>query len=123
MYILRVLGTVFGLIITLLVWYIGNGDGYGNPYTTGLVLAVFLLPITFVRVHSPPRLLALWVLCVLFSFSHVVLFRLITNDAYSTGITVALIWGYSWIDGHLEVVGNLGHGWSVAWRREFVPPI
>lgn len=38
---------------------------------------------------------------------------------FRTGITVALVWGYSWIDDHLEVVGNLGHGWPVAWRREF----
>jgi hypothetical protein len=25
--------------------------------------------------------------------------------------------GYSWIDGHLPVISNVGIGWQVAWKR------
>ena len=31
--------------------------------------------------------------------------------------TVVLIVGYSWIDGHLPVLSNVGIGWPIAWKR------
>jgi len=31
--------------------------------------------------------------------------------------TVVLIVGYSWIDGHLPVISDVGIGWPVAWKR------
>jgi hypothetical protein len=32
-------------------------------------------------------------------------------------ITVVLTVGYSWIDGHLPVISDVGMGWEVAWKR------
>lgn len=30
---------------------------------------------------------------------------------------MVLIVGYSWIDGHLAVISDVGIGWEVAWKR------
>lgn len=36
------------------------------------------------------------------------------NRAQSTFV---LIVGYSWLNGHEVIIGNVGIGWAVAWRR------
>jgi len=58
--------------------------------------AVFLIPVIWVRLFSPIQYQA-----------GVILFC----------ATWALIVGYSWIDGHLQVIGSPGIGWTVAWKR------
>ncbi|KAI5117073.1 hypothetical protein M0805_007950 [Coniferiporia weirii] len=92
----RCIGTVCGLIVGLLVWYIGNGHGNGNPYGVAAAFGVFLIPVIFARIHAPPALL-----------QPIVMFN----------ATLALIVGYSWIDAHLVVIGNPGVGWPIAWKR------
>lgn len=31
--------------------------------------------------------------------------------------TASLIVGYSWVDGHLQVINSPGVGWPIAWKR------
>lgn len=50
--------------LTTIYRYIGNGHGDGEPYTTALVLAVFLLPLQYLRVHAPPHIAPLVILYV-----------------------------------------------------------
>lgn len=61
-YVMRIIGTFLGLVLGLLVWYIANARGNGNPYTFALLLAIFLLPVVFLRVHCPPRQMPLFLL-------------------------------------------------------------
>ncbi|EPS95103.1 hypothetical protein FOMPIDRAFT_1038634 [Fomitopsis schrenkii] len=92
----RVLGTFVGLVLGLLAWYIGSAKGIGNPYGMAAVVAVFLVPVVFFRLFTPMQYLP---------------------GVLLAGVTWALIIGYSWLDGHIVVLGNVGIGWSVAWRR------
>ncbi|EPQ51266.1 hypothetical protein GLOTRDRAFT_66016 [Gloeophyllum trabeum ATCC 11539] len=95
-YFTRLAGTLVGLVFGLLTWYIGSGSGNGNPYGIAASMGVFLVPTVFLRLFAPPA----------------------TLSGVVTGtVTVALIVGYSWIDGHLPLYGNPGVGWSIAWRR------
>ena len=32
-------------------------------------------------------------------------------------VTMVLIMGYSWIDGHLVTISSPGIGWPIAWKR------
>jgi hypothetical protein len=75
---------------------LGCQKGNGNPYGIAASTGVILVPVLFVRINCPQRLLG----------------GMIMGAA-----TFALIIGYSWIDGHLRVLSNPGIGWSVAWRR------
>ncbi|KZT71069.1 hypothetical protein DAEQUDRAFT_724415 [Daedalea quercina L-15889] len=92
----RVLGTFFGLVLGLLSWYIGSAKSNGSPYGMAAVVAVFLVPVLFLRLFSPMQYLP---------------------GVIMTSVTWALIIGYSWLDGHIAVLGNVGIGWPVAWRR------
>ncbi|KAF8319110.1 hypothetical protein DL93DRAFT_2181150 [Clavulina sp. PMI_390] len=95
-YTLRLVGTFTGLILGMVLWYIGNGNENGNPYGTAAIVAVAILPLQFARITVPPQLMPLVLL---------------------TGITAFLIIGYSWIDMHLATLSNVGKGFDVAWRR------
>jgi len=95
-YVIRLTGTFIGLIIGLLVWYIGNAHSNGNAYGTAASFGVFLVPLMFIRLFAPQQYLQ----------------GVILMEA-----TTVLIVGYSWIDGHLPLVSNVGIGWPVAWRR------
>ncbi|KZT25917.1 hypothetical protein NEOLEDRAFT_1132953 [Neolentinus lepideus HHB14362 ss-1] len=95
-YFTRLIGTFIGLIIGLLVWYIGSGHGKGNPYGIAASFGVFMIPTMFIRLFAPPALL---------------------SGVVTSAVTIPLIVGYSWIDGHLPVLGNPGVGWSIAWKR------
>ncbi|KIY67696.1 hypothetical protein CYLTODRAFT_483276 [Cylindrobasidium torrendii FP15055 ss-10] len=96
----RFVGTIVGCGLALAIWYLGNvGLRAGNPYGSAVVLAAFLPPIMFVRLYAPVKYLQGTVL---------------------GGATIALILGYSWIDGHAELISNpscLGVGWDPAWKR------
>ncbi|KZT41392.1 hypothetical protein SISSUDRAFT_305773 [Sistotremastrum suecicum HHB10207 ss-3] len=93
-YFSRVLATLIGLLAGLAAWYTASGSGDGNPYSLAVVVGIVLIPIMFVRVHSPYPM-----------------------ETLIMGLTFALIVGYSWIDGHLELVADPGVGWNLAWRR------
>ncbi|KAI9512000.1 hypothetical protein F5148DRAFT_157072 [Russula earlei] len=95
-YFIRLIGTFFGLIIGLLVWYTGNAHGRGNPYGAAASVAVFLVPLMFIRLFAPQQYL---------------------QGNILMAATAALVIGYSWIDGHLQLISNVGIGWHVAWKR------
>ncbi|KAH9925739.1 uncharacterized protein B0H18DRAFT_1007982 [Fomitopsis serialis] len=92
----RVLGTFVGLVLGLLSWYIGSAKSIGSPYGMAAVVAVVLVPVLFLRLFTPMQYLP---------------------GVLLAGVTWALVIGYSWLDGHIAVLGNVGVGWSVAWRR------
>ncbi|KAI0291950.1 hypothetical protein BC826DRAFT_1020543 [Russula brevipes] len=95
-YVIRIGGTLLGLGVALLMWYIGNGNGNGTPYGLAASFAVLIIPVLFVRLFAPLKYLP---------------------GVMLGAATVALTIGYSWIDGHLPVISNPGIGWHVAWRR------
>ncbi|KAI0070747.1 hypothetical protein K474DRAFT_1631398 [Panus rudis PR-1116 ss-1] len=95
-YALRLLGTFVGALLGLLNWYIGSAKSNGNPYGAAASVAVFLVPVIFFRLFCPMQYLP---------------------GALLTVVTWALVMGYSWLDGHIPVLGNVGIGWSIVWRR------
>ncbi|KAI0946571.1 hypothetical protein AcW1_010001 [Taiwanofungus camphoratus] len=95
-YVTRLIGTFIGLIIGLLCWYIGSAKSIGSPYGMAASVGVFLIPNLFLRLFAPLQYLP---------------------AVMMIGTTWGLIVGYSWLDGHIAQVGNVGIGWSVAWRR------
>ncbi|KAI0279079.1 hypothetical protein BGY98DRAFT_916273 [Russula aff. rugulosa BPL654] len=95
-FVIRIGGTLLGAIMAILIWYIGNGGGNGNPYGLAASYAVLIAPVMFARLFAPPQLLP---------------------GALLGTATVALIIGYSWIDGHLPVISDPGIGGTAAWRR------
>lgn len=93
---LRLGGTIIGAVVGLAAWYIGAGNGPGNPYG----IAAIMVPIIVVL---------MWM-------------RLFANPAFMQGIilttaTVYLVVAYSWVDTHIPSYGNPGVGYEVFWRR------
>jgi hypothetical protein len=74
-FVIRIGGTLLGLIMAILIWYIGrhstlirrvlcyspsgagNGGGNGSPYGLAASYAVLIAPVMFVRLFGPPQLL------------------------------------------------------------------
>ena len=72
---IRIGGTLLGLVMAILIWYIGrystvihrvlcyshsgtgNGSGNGSPYGLAASYAVLIAPVLFVRLFAPPQLL------------------------------------------------------------------
>ena len=73
----RLMGTVVGLALGLIAWYmgrpslyssalttssfsvdVGNGHGNGNPYGTAAAVGLLNIPLVFLRVYAPPQYLA-----------------------------------------------------------------
>ncbi|KAJ6613973.1 hypothetical protein B0H10DRAFT_2436246 [Mycena sp. CBHHK59/15] len=51
----RLLGTAVGLLVGMVVWYVGApGRADGNPYAVVVVTAVFVAPFLFGRIAAPP---------------------------------------------------------------------
>jgi uncharacterized membrane protein YccC len=94
-FLVRFIGTLCGLVLGMLAWYIGNGNG-SNPYGTTAGLMVIIAPVVFWRTVAKPASMA---------------FPLMM------GVTLALIVGYSWVDSHLPLLVNSGIGVDVAWKR------
>ncbi|KAJ4488072.1 hypothetical protein J3R30DRAFT_3433086 [Lentinula aciculospora] len=94
--VIRLVGTFVGAVLGLAAWYIGDGNGVGNPYGAAAVTAVFMLPLLFVRNFAPQRFLP----------------GVLLGCA-----TFALVIGYSWVDGHVPQSPSPGIGWSIAWKR------
>lgn len=53
----RAVGTVVGGVLGLLAWYIGSGNGTGNPYGLAASIGVMLVPILYARLFFPRQLL------------------------------------------------------------------
>ncbi|KDN53019.1 hypothetical protein K437DRAFT_219732 [Tilletiaria anomala UBC 951] len=91
----RIIATVLGCICGVLIWYIGDGHGKGNPYALCAVSAVGFILIFSFRLYYPAPPITLII----------------------TGVTAALVIGYSWQGAHDPTYGNIGYGIAVMWRR------
>lgn len=78
--ILRLLGTVVGGVLGLVAWYIGAGNGPGNPYGIAAICVPFILIFMWGRLFGPPAFL-----------------QAIMLSAATFFLTVA----YSWVDTHI----------------------
>lgn len=76
-FILRVAGTVAGGVIGMVCWYIGSGNGPGNPYGIAAIMALVILVLMWTRLFAPPGLL---------------------QAAILTAATVYLVVSYGWDD-------------------------
>ena len=53
----RAIGTVIGGVMGLVAWYIGSGNGPGNPYGLAAVMAVVIVILMWGRIFAPLALL------------------------------------------------------------------
>lgn len=53
----RSVGTVVGGVVGLMAWYIGSGNGSGNPYGLAAIMAVVLMLLMWGRLFAPPAIL------------------------------------------------------------------
>ena len=94
------------------IHFAGNGHGNGNRYGVAASFGAIAVPVVFVRITAPPSLFQPIIIFAV-SFPHLhKAHKLIGIQA-----TVSLIVGYSWVDGHLEVINSPGIGWPLAWKR------
>lgn len=93
---LKTIGTVIGGILGTICWYIGAGNGPGNPYGMAAVMAVAITLLMWGRLFAPPALL---------------------QGVLLMASTTYLVVAYSWVDTHIPSYGNPGVGYSVFWRR------
>lgn len=95
-FLVRFIGTLAGLVLGMLAWYVGNGNG-SNPYGTTAALMVIIAPVVFWRISVAKPADAAFPMMM--------------------GVTMALVVGYSWVDSHLALLVNSGIGVDVAWKR------
>lgn len=93
---LRLIGTVVGGVLGMVCWYIGAGNGPGNPYGMAAIMALAIVLLMWGRLFAPPALL---------------------QGVLLMASTLYLVIAYSWIDTHIPSYGNPGAGYSVFWRR------
>jgi hypothetical protein len=92
----RLQATFWGCLLGMVLWYISAGNGAGNRYGLGAVMAVAIIPLMAIRVHwgpGPP------LAPILFT------------------VSAGLVVGYSWINTSLIQATDVTYGWSTAWRR------
>lgn len=113
-YIVRVVGTIVGAALGLLLWSIAAQRGRGNPFALAAVCAVAFPFVFFYRVHMQPY--------VPFPQSRAA--RRLIHDllrsimtAILPSVTCVLVIGYSWKGAHDPSLSTVGYGFSVAWRR------
>ncbi|GHJ86374.1 hypothetical protein NliqN6_2776 [Naganishia liquefaciens] len=95
-FLARMAGTLIGLVLGMLAWYMGSGHGRGNAYGTVAATLVVTAPFLFARIVAPQPVMALPLMIA---------------------VTIVFVIGYSWLDTHLPVLANQGYGVDVAWRR------
>ena len=93
---------------------LGNAHSNGNAYGTAASFGVFLVPLMFIRLFAPQQYLQG---IILMEVCHCLSFVKYLNLQPPFQATIVLIVGYSWIDGHLPLISNVGIGWPVAWKR------
>jgi len=91
----RVIATLSGAVMGMVIWYIASGDGNGNPYAMAVVTAFGFTIAMIVRLYLPGPPITTIITCV----------------------TLALVVGYSWKDAHNPTFGSPGIGWDITWRR------
>ncbi|GKZ30061.1 hypothetical protein AbraIFM66950_007669 [Aspergillus brasiliensis] len=92
----RLCGTIGGGLLGLVAWYVGSGDGPGNPYGLAAVFAVILCLLLWLRLYLPPFLV---------------------SGAIMSSATFLLVVSYSYVDSNNPTYGNPGVGYNVFWRR------
>ncbi|KAF4978725.1 hypothetical protein FZEAL_4945 [Fusarium zealandicum] len=92
----RALGTIIGGIMGMIAWYIGSGNGPGNPYGMAASTAVMIVPLIWWRIFLPPAF---------------------AQATIMGGATFALIIGFSWAENHIEQYGLPGKGYVAFWKR------
>jgi len=95
-FVLRMIGTVVGGILGMVCWYIGAGNGPGNPYGMAAIMALAIILLMWGRLFAPPALL---------------------QGVLLMASTLYLVVAYSWVDTHIPSYDNPGVGYSVFWRR------
>ncbi|KAH7123504.1 hypothetical protein B0J13DRAFT_154901 [Dactylonectria estremocensis] len=94
--IVRAIGTIVGGVVGMAAWYIGAGNGPGNPYGEAAIMALVIVVFMWWRLFSSPALMPAGLMMA---------------------VTAYLVVAYSWIDTHNPVYGNPGVGYDVFWRR------
>ncbi|KAH7142812.1 hypothetical protein B0J13DRAFT_50985 [Dactylonectria estremocensis] len=92
----RTLGTVIGGVMGMVAWYIGSGNGPGNPYGMGAITAFMIVPLIWWRIFLPPAF---------------------TQATIMGGATFALVVGFSWDEDHIHQYGLPGKGYEAFWKR------
>ena len=92
----RVLGTIFGGVAGMIAWYIGSGDGTGNPYGMAVTTAFMLLLIVWLRIFLAPEY---------------------TKATLLAGVTFLLVIGFSYDQNHIVQYGLPGVGYEAFWKR------
>ncbi|KAF9560292.1 hypothetical protein CPC08DRAFT_708223 [Agrocybe pediades] len=95
-FIVRLAGTLIGLLFGMVVWYIGAGLGHGNPYGIVIASTIAISPFIFMRVAGPPQQMPFWMMI---------------------GVTIVFVVGYSWINANQAVLSNAGVGVALGWKR------
>ncbi|KAK4688328.1 hypothetical protein P7C73_g1783, partial [Tremellales sp. Uapishka_1] len=112
-FILRMSGTVVGLVVGMVSWYTGAQLGTGNPYGVAASTVcpfsllrntgpdvygqmVFIAPFLYMRINAPQATSAFWIM---------------------SAVTFAFVIGYSWVDEHVFQLANQGAGAALAGRR------
>lgn len=57
-FIARMAGTLIGLVLGMLAWYMGSGHGNGNPYGVIAATLFVVAPWLFARVVAPQPVMA-----------------------------------------------------------------
>ncbi|KAF7156079.1 hypothetical protein CNMCM5623_009221 [Aspergillus felis] len=94
--ICRAVGTVIGGVVGLAAWYIGSGNGPGNPYGLAAISAPVIVIFMWGRLFLSPAMLQATVM---------------------SAATFFLVIGYSFADSLIPQYGNPGIGYNVFWRR------
>ncbi|KAK1764196.1 hypothetical protein QBC33DRAFT_561941 [Phialemonium atrogriseum] len=92
----RGLGTVIGGVMGMVAWYIGSGNGPGNPYGMGAITAVMILILIWWRIFLPPAF---------------------AQASIMSGATFALVVGFSYDQHHINQYGLPGVGYEAFWKR------
>ncbi|KEY72209.1 hypothetical protein S7711_00210 [Stachybotrys chartarum IBT 7711] len=92
----RVFGTLIGGVLGMLAWYVGSGDGIGNPYGMAASTGVFSIVVIWLRIFLPPAY---------------------TKGTILGGATFCLVIGFSYDQGHILQYGLPGQGYEAFWKR------
>ncbi|KAH8091403.1 hypothetical protein BXZ70DRAFT_909843 [Cristinia sonorae] len=90
----RILATIGGCVVGLVLWYISTGLGKGNAFGLAATIGVACPFIFFGRLYWPGP-----------PMTNIIFF-----------VTIMLIVGYSWQNTHMPIGFNYW-GWELAWRR------
>ncbi|CAK9785943.1 hypothetical protein CC85DRAFT_328300 [Cutaneotrichosporon oleaginosum] len=95
-FVQRMSGTCAGIVVGMVLWYIGAQRGMGNAYGVTAAFVVGMSPFLFLRIVAPPQVQSFFVMMA---------------------VTSAFVVGYSWVDNHTVSSANQGVGYTLAGRR------